>query len=948
MKSKDLSSKDKGAFSTDNEHKNDTIRILATVLEQSPVGILITDANSIIIYVNKKTCLTSGYSKEEFIGKNPSFLSYSDDVIVKHRGIRESILSGKQWTGVFTNKKKSGELFIESETISPIFDSQGVISHFLAIKFDITDEEKNKESLAKSEFRFSQMASQSQTVIWEVDTQGLYTYVSPMAETVWGYSPSELEGKIHFYDLHPKDGRDEFRKGAFEIFERKEAFKNMINIIETKNEDIIWVSTNGIPILDHLNRLVGYRGSDNDITKQLQSEKEFQDLNEQLERKVQDRTNQLSALNISLNNEITERNHFQQELIKTEESYQTVVENINEIIFQTDPEGHWLFLNKSWERVTGFTVEESLGQIFVDYVHPDDRALNWTKFEPLINREKDYCRHEIRYLTKDGGFRWVEVFARLGVNEKNEITGTYGSLMDITEQKKAVELLLIKTGELEKFFSLALDLMLVTDANGLILKTNNAWELILGYSMTELANKNIFEFVHPDDMHATIDMFRLSINQIPVLSFTCRIRSKFGKYHLIEWHTSIQMNTYYSIARDITEKNKMIDQIIKSGKDSDSANRAKSEFLSRISHEFRTPLNAILGFAQLIELGELSTDQIKGVTKIKQSGKHLLDLINDILDIAQIESGKIAIKLEPVNLINTIHEIVEIISPLAIEKGIELQIVHSNLADLFVKSNHQILMQVLMNLVNNAIKYNRINGKIYIQVTKPSTLIKGRDPVRISIIDTGNGISKENMAKLFMPFERIGAEKTKEEGTGLGLSVVSKLVEAMEGHVGVESIVGEGTTFWFELWQVDSHIETDEEKDNIEKLEIPLVVKTGTVLYVDDDQPSIELVDKILKSKRPNVNLKICLYGSQALKIAKKIKPGIIFLNLKTTDIDAKTVIQHLKSETETKMIPTILLSSGEAFNQIDEVIKKGAISTIAKPIVVNQFLEVIDSYLFE
>lgn len=817
-----------------------------------------------------------------------------------------------------------------------------------SLKFDMGEAEKNKASLAKSEYRFSQMASQSQTVIWEVDKQGLYTYVSPIAETVWGYSPYELEGKIHFYELHPQEGRDEFKKVAFEIFERREIFKNMPNQLVTKQGVLILVSTNGIPIVDDSNSLIGYRGSNEDITKRVQFENELKKLNAQLELKVLERTNQLDELNSLLLNEIIERNRIKQDLIKTEESYQTVVENVNEIIFQTDAEGHWLFLNKSWERVTGFTQEESLGQLFVDFVHPDDRALNWKKFEPLINREKVYCRHEIRYLTKDGGFKWVEVFARLGLNEKNEITGTYGSLKDITEQKKVLELLLIKTGELEKFFSLALDLMLVTDANGIILKTNNAWELILGYSLTELANKNIFEYVHPEDKHATINMFRLSINQIPVLRFTCRIRSKFGTYHLIEWHTSKQMNTYYSIARDITEKKKIVDKIIKSGKESDLANRAKSEFLSRVSHDFRTPLNAILGFAQLIGVGELSPDQIKGVANIKQSGKYLLDLINGMLDIAQIESGKIAIKLQPVKLMNTIHEIVDIISPLAFEKGIEIQFVHSKLADLLVKSNHQILMQVLMNLVSNAIKYNRINGKIYIQVTKPSNQINGRDPVRISIIDTGIGISKENMTKLFVPFERIGAEKTKEEGTGLGLSVVYKLVEAMEGHVGVESIVGGGSTFWVELWQVESHLEKDEENENIEKIDIPLDVKTRTMLYVDDDQPCIELVDKILKSKRPNVNLKICIYGSQALKIAQKIKPAIILLNLNTTDIDAKTVIRNLKSETETKMIPIILLCSCDSINQFDEVIKKGVISIVAKPIDVPQFLEVIDSYLFE
>ncbi|MEI6901434.1 MAG: HAMP domain-containing sensor histidine kinase, partial [Bacteroidota bacterium] len=229
------------------------------------------------------------------------------------------------------------------------------------------------------------------------------------------------------------------------------------------------------------------------------------------------------------------------------------------------------------------------------------------------------------------------------------------------------------------------------------------------------------------------------------------------------------------------------------------SNLAKSKFLSRISHELRTPMNAILGFAQLLNMSDLTPTNTKGVKHILNSGWHLLDLINEVLDISSIEEGRISLSPEPVQLRDFILEMIDLITPDAEKRNVKTELESSPGNDLFVKADRLRLKQVLLNLISNAVKYNREGGSVMIQSELRHTETPGNSFVRISISDTGIGISPENLPKLFQPFERIGAEKTETEGTGLGLTVVKKLMDVMGGDVGVESAPNEGSTFWIEL-----------------------------------------------------------------------------------------------------------------------------------------------------
>ena len=300
------------------------------------------------------------------------------------------------------------------------------------LKDDIANGQIVEEKLRKSEKSYKNLIDTISDVIYEIDSEGIIKYISPSLYRTLGYRPKEVIGKNIVSYVFEGD-RDMITARLKTLCEKDYSYMEYRYI--NKEGEICWVRSSTSAIMKD-GKLIGVTGTLTDINRWKQSEKEIQDLNANLEVSIVERTSQLSVTNASLVFEIEERKRAEEALLKSEKSYRTVVENVNEIIFRSDTKGLWQYLNKSWEVVTGFTIEESLGKLFIDFVHPDDRTRNWELFEPLISRKTDYCRHEVRYLTKSGGFRWIEVFARLDVNELNEITGTFGTLQDITERKE--------------------------------------------------------------------------------------------------------------------------------------------------------------------------------------------------------------------------------------------------------------------------------------------------------------------------------------------------------------------------------------------------------------------------------------------------------------------------------------------------------------------------------
>jgi PAS domain S-box-containing protein len=401
------------------------------------------------------------------------------------------------------------------------------------------------------------------------------------------------------------------------------------------------------------------------------------------------------------------------------------------------------------------------------------------------------------------------------------------------------------------------------------------------------------------------------------------------------------------IAIDVTEQRRAEAEIRKSKSDAELANLAKSEFLSRMSHELRTPMNSILGFSQLLDMGELTPGQRKAVNHILSSGHHLLTLINEVLDLSRIEAGRISLLPEPVQLSAVIYEILASVSMQAQSRMLTLTLVPSPANELFVMTDRQRLTQVLINLINNAVKYNSTGGSVMIRTERISMGEARNTNLRISITDTGQGISAEEIPKLFLPFERLGAEQTETEGTGLGLAVVKLLMDAMGGKIGLESMPGKGSTFWIELQETEKPVIGSPLKNPEPKKETPIKNRIGSILYIEDNLIHIRLIEQILHYHRSTISLILVSNEEETIQKAAESLPDMILLDLNLPNLSGETVLANLQADIRTRSIPVVIISTDAMPYQIDKLMKAGASHYLTKPVNVVEFLNVVDQ-IFE
>jgi len=377
--------------------------------------------------------------------------------------------------------------------------------------------------------------------------------------------------------------------------------------------------------------------------------------------------------------------------------------------------------------------------------------------------------------------------------------------------------------------------------------------------------------------------------------------------------------------------------------EADRANQAKSDFLSRMSHELRTPLNAVLGFAQVLEMDSLSAEQRESIAYIVRGGRHLLTLINEVLDIARIEAGGLGISLEPVALEPVMRETLDLMRPVAAETAASLTGGVGGGSERYVLADSGRLKQILLNLVGNAIKY----GGRGVAVTLSCTDVPG-GCVRIAVADTGPGIPADKVARLFTPFDRLGSEHTDIEGTGLGLALSKGLAEAMGGMLGVDTAPGRGSVFFVDLPAAQSPIE---QLDADGATGTPGVAGPDaahcsiTVLYIEDNLSNFELVKRVLV-QRPHVRLVPAMQGRLGLDLARRHRPEVILLDLHLPDIRGDEVLRRLGEMPETRAIPVIMISADATAGQPARLLAAGARAYLTKPLDVKPFLALIDQYI--
>lgn len=400
-------------------------------------------------------------------------------------------------------------------------------------------------------------------------------------------------------------------------------------------------------------------------------------------------------------------------------------------------------------------------------------------------------------------------------------------------------------------------------------------------------------------------------------------------------------------ARDITERKEMIASIMTSKEEAEKASRAKSEFLSSMSHELRTPLNAIIGFSQLLEMdseSQLDDAQRQNVIEILKAGNHLLELINEVLDLAKIESGKMDVSMEPLQVKPVMEETLSLIKPLADKKDIEIEYRNFDNNEAFVLGDRTRLKQVLINLLSNAIKYNKEKGKVnyYCEIIQNS--------IRINVIDNGFGIHKDHLRKIFEPFHRLQMTSSSVEGTGIGLTVARQLMELMNGSINVESMEGVGSHFWIELPLSDPIFELKEVKDiSAEYKENFHIENTAIrkILYVEDNPANLKLIERII-GKIQNVEMRSAASGEMSIELARGYKPDVILLDINLPDMSGYEVFERLKCYEETSHIKVIAVSANAMDKDIKRGLDFGFTDYITKPIKIPEFIEKILNILKE
>ena len=479
----------------------------------------------------------------------------------------------------------------------------------------------------------------------------------------------------------------------------------------------------------------------------------------------------------------------------------------------------------------------------------------------------------------------------------------------------------------------------VIDFDGVVRRLSPEWEQALGYRLDEMIGRPTTDFVHPDDLEKTIaEVERLSAGA-RTDGFESRYVRKDGEARWFLWRAQeiLGDDLIYASARDITELKRGEEALRDAREAAERANLAKSRFLARMSHELRTPLNAMMGFAQLLELDDLDEEQADGVERILRGGRHMLEVINDVLDISRVEIGELSIEPSAVPAADVVEGVASFLRPLADGRGMTVRVQVAD-ARAHVAADPRRLNQVLVNLVSNALKYGPEGSEVVVAAAPRD------DAVEFTVRDMGPGIPPDRAARIFEPFERLPGH-LHLEGTGLGLALSRNLVHAMDGSIGVRD--GSPTEFWVVLpgAQPAATAAAEPDPEPVEAAACGAPGSTCTVLYVEDSPANVAFVERAL-ALRPGVTLHAAADGATGLALARRHAPDLVLLDFGLPDIDGVEVLRELKADPGTAPIPVVAVTADATRGLDEQLLAAGAEAVEVKPLDVRRLLARVDAAL--
>lgn len=709
--------------------------------------------------------------------------------IMEQGGISYAEREMKQKDGTLVWTRISGKI-IES-------DSDEVLSIWLLE--DISERRLAEETLRLSEERYKMAVVGNRDAAWDNNLITGKLWLSPVWKDILGLTEDELHDYKWRESIHPDDLQGASRSIAKLV---KGDSPNFWQELRYQHRDgrWIWFEARGNVERDENGRALRFYGRITEINRRKQAEDNLRTAHAEMETRVKERT-------AALTHELAERERAEQALVESESHLKALAEFSPVGLFKADLDGNLTYVNDSLCKFLELDRDQALGLGWTSPIHPDDVERVESEWRIAAQNSEPHVT-EYRTLI-DGEEHWIYAQARPEKSNNGEITNYVGTVTDITDQKLVENKVKRNEERLRMILDNAADGIITIDRQSQVQSFNRAAEKLFGYPASEVIGHNV-SMLMPNsysDQHDRYVKSYLTTGREKIIGAGRNVSGKrkdgteFPLYLAVSAPTGNSSQVFTGIVRDMTDVVEAERDLREARDLAEKANRAKSEFLSRMSHELRTPMNAILGFSQLLQLdnGEpLSGHQKEFVEQILSSGRHLLNLINEVLDLAKIEAGGLTVELEDVDVTASVQESLSLMGPAAVDRDIQLINRVTGSDPPKVRASETRLKQIITNLLSNAVKYNVDNGSVTVDCRVED------NHLRLRVKDTGNGIPEEFMTILFEPFTRMHAEESGIEGTGIGLPITKNLVELMGGKIHVDSVPGVGCTFSIDLPLADS------------------------------------------------------------------------------------------------------------------------------------------------
>ncbi len=912
---------------------------LATIVEASSDAIISKTLDGTITSWNRGATQMYGYHAAEAIGQPMGMLLPPAQRDEEQR-ILERLRRGEAVPPYDSQRlRKDGQLIDVSVSSSPISNAAGEVIGGSSIARDITAQ---KQAEAERE-RFFTLSLDMMCI---VSAEGTLLRVNPAFERVLGYPPESLVGTRAFDLLHPDDV--EVSLVALRQLIEGIPVVNLVNRWQCRDgsyKSIMWATA-------PYGRMMYAAGRD--ITAIRAAETMLAQSLAMLEATLES-----TADGILVVDGAGRISHFNQQFVDMWRIPQ-------EVIASRDNDLTIAFVRDQLREPRHF--EENTRALLAS---PEREGFDLLHFKD----GRVYERYS-KTLPKDGGGR---VWSFRDITARERAARAQARLtMEVEQQRRRLDDILANVPGI--VWESAVD---PATGEQTMLYISDYVEAMLGYSKEEWAQSPSvgLSSMHPDDRESVFAQSEAIIRDSRAGVLRYRLRAKDGHTVWAETHMVVVHNDQgdtiglRGVTMDISERmqaqellrrtNEALEERVAertaalkaavqaaqaARQEAEQANRAKSDFLSRMSHELRTPLNAILGFGQILEIRGLPPKENEWVQQILKGGRHLLGLINEVLEIARIEAGHLSVSLEPIEVLPLLSEVLSLVQPLAAQRGIALLNAEADAPPTgwYIMADRQRLQQVLLNLLSNAIKYNREGGSVMLGL-EGGTSESAQPMWRITVRDTGMGIPAQALSRIFLPFERLATEEqSRIEGTGIGLTLADRLTELMGGTLGVESEVGVGSTFWVELPMAESPSTHFAYKESEPARAVPSLLSISqsvTLLYIEDNTSNLRVMKSLLE-EAPQVRLLTAMQGGLGIELARQHRPDLILLDLHLPDLSGSEVLQQLQSEPSTRAIPVVIVSADATFNQIERLLAAGASRYVTKPIDIKKLIGILEEIL--